>query len=550
MVPKKKSLEAQNTEKTEALEQTFTELENDAEKIVSQAKDSTILSSTNGIKIKAKAKSLSKRNLRTIIALIVSAVLIGAAWFSVDFIPEKEDETINQSPSILVKKTAVADIEKINLYGSKANMVFYSTIEDVTDYDGNTSKEYVWALQGYEKNLIASSAITAAADAIATLYASRVMEQDQSQKALYGFNKPTAKAEVIVRKGENFTLFIGDKAPDNSGYYATVTGDEKIYLVTKTSVDNFNTTPEALADTSILSAPTVDDIVKKTDKKYFDSSSGELTTFESITLSGSRYGKTAVISPIEDNEFVKYNINLGKFSRYANPDVVDELFSLMTGGLFAVDTYALHPTAAQLKKYGLDKPEVDITVKCGSLNTVLKASLYDAEGGHYAVMVSDRNAIYSVTADALAMLDYEITDYYYQFVFQDYLYSFKNMTVNAPSKTYSFDIKYNESDNTIIAKSGDKKVDDALLSAYYQYFLTLQPEVKDNYTDGPSSLTAVFTYTGSTRGKLTMEFVKQSGRRYLLKIDGNAMGTVTSTAYDHLVVYAEYVMTNKGIPEP
>ena len=267
MVPKKKSLEAQNTEKTEALEQTFTELENDAEKIVSQAKDSTILNSTNGIKIKAKAKSLSKRNLRTIIALIVAAVLIGAAWFSVDFIPEKEDETTQQSPSILVKKTAVADIEKINLYGSKANMVFYSTIEDVTDYDGNTSKEYVWALQGYEKNLIASSAITAAADAIATLYASRVMEQDQSQKALYGFNKPTAKAEVIVRKGENFTLLIGDKAPDNSGYYATVTGDEKIYLVTKTSVDNFNTTPEALADTSILSAPTVDDIVKKTDKK-------------------------------------------------------------------------------------------------------------------------------------------------------------------------------------------------------------------------------------------------------------------------------------------
>lgn len=545
MVPKKKPLEAQNTEKTEALEQTTTDLEKTAVQ-----SDSTVLTQKNGMAIKTKSLPLIKRNIRTIIAMFVIVVLLVVGLFSIDFIPSEEDQTTTQSTSILVKKISVSDIEKINLYGSKANMVFYSTLQDVTDYNGNTTKDYVWALQGYEENLIASSAVTAAADGIATLYASRIMEQDQSQKALYGFNKPTVKADIIARKGENFTLLVGDKAPDNSGYYATITGDEKIYLIAQTTVDNFNTTPEALADTSILSAPKIDDAVKKTDKKYFDSSSGELTTFESITISGSRYGKTAVITPIEENEFVKYNINLGNHTRYANAEVVEELFGLMTGGLFAMDTYALHPTEAQVKKYGLDKPEVDIVVKYGSLSTTLKASYYDSKNDVYAVMIKGRNAIYSVTAEALAMLDYGITDYYYQFVFQDYLSSFKNITVKAPSKTYSFDIKHNSSDDTIIAKSGDKKLDDALLSAYYQHYLTLQPEVKDSYTDGPSSLTAVFTYKGSSKGALTMEFVKQSGRRYLLKIDGQAMGTVTSTAVDHLVVYAEYVMINKGIPEP
>lgn len=551
MVPKKKSLESVKGEQQEALEQTFTELELGAEEILSKAKDSTVLAKSNGIKVKGNKKSLSQRNLRTIIAMMLVAALIGLTWFTVSLLPDSEEESsTTQTSSILVKKVDVANIEKINLYGSKANMVFYSTLEDVADYDGNASKQYVWALQGYDKNLIASSAVTAAADGIAVLYANRVMEQDQSQKSLYGFDKPTVKAEVIARKGSNYTLLIGDKAPDNSGYYATVTGDEKIYLVAETTVNNFNTTPEALADTSILSAPSIDDITKKTDKKYFDASSGELTTFESITISGTKYGKSAVITPIENNEFVNYNINLGSYSRYANAEIVDELFTLMTGGLFAMDTYALKPTDAQIKKYGLDKPEVNITIKYGTLSSSVKASYYDAENKYYAVMVGGRDAIYAVTSEALAMLEYGLTDYFYQFVFQDYVYSFKNITVKAPTKTYSFDIKHDSSDDSFTVKSGDKVLDDALFSAYYQYFLTLQPEVKDSYTDGPSSLTAVFTFKGSSKGALTMEFVKQSDRRYLLKIDGNAYGTVTSTAFDHLVNYAEYVMIDKGIPEP
>ena len=550
MVPKKKQIEPENNREEQSLEQTTTKTEQGAEENFEGAQKSTVLNQKNGIKIKTKSKSLSKRNLRTVIAMTVVVVLLVVGIFSVDFIPESEDSTTSQTTSILVKKTATSDIEKINIYGTKANMVFLSTLQDVDDYEGNKTKDYVWSLQGYDENLMASSAITAAADAIATLYATRIMEQDQSQKALYGFNTPTVKAEVIMRKGENFTLLVGDKAPDNSGYYATVTGDNKIYLITETSVENFNTTPEALANTAILSAPTIDDIVKKTDKKYFDAQSGDLTTFESITVSGSKYEKTAVITPIEDNELVSYNINLGDYSRYANEETVGELFSLMTGGLFAADTYAVHPSKAQIKRYGLDKPEVNITVKYGSLSTVLKASLYDDENNYYAVMVNGKNAIYAVTAEALAMLEYSIEDYFYAFVFQDYIYSFKNITVKAPTKTYTFDIKHNTSNDTFAAKSGDKNVDDALLSAYYQYFTTLQPEVKDSYTDGPSSLTAVFTYKGSGNGSKTLEFVKQSGRRYLLKIDGHAMGTVTSTTFDHLVVYAEYVMTNKGIPEP
>ena len=378
------------------------------------------------------------------------------------------------------------------------------------------------------------------------------MANDLSQKEAYGLDKPTVTAEVFMRKGkgENYTFKVGDAAPDGSGYYASITGDNKIYLISAGTVNNFNKSPEEMANTVILNAPTLEDIVKKTDKKYFDEETGTLASFESIELSGPKYGKKVVITPVVDNEFVEYSIDLGEYSRYADPDVVDDMFSLMTNGLVAIDTYALAPTSAQIKKYGLDSPELFITIKYGSLSTHLEATMYDKENQYYAVKINDRDAIYAVTADALAMLQYGVEDYYYQFVFQEFLYKFKNMTVETPNKTYSFDIKHNSSDDSFTATSYGQEIDDSLLSAYYQYFLTLSPEVKGSYSNGETSLKATFTYKNTAKGKTVIELVKQTERRYAVRIDGHYLGIVTSADFDHLVVYAEYVMNNQGIPEP
>ena len=93
-------------------------------------------------------------------------------------------------------------------------------------------------------------------------------------------------------------------------------------------------------------------------------------------------------------------------------------------------------------------------------------------------------------------------------------------------------------------------MDDALLSAYYQYFLTLKPEIKQSYSNGETRLKATFTFKNTTKGQTVVELVKQTERRYLVRIDGNDLGIVNSSDFDRLVVYAEYVMNNKGIPEP
>ncbi len=547
MVPEKKPIDS--FEENEVL--------NQAAPFEEDNENSTILTEANGMEKNSdkKAKPLSARRFRTVIILFAVVVALILGTVGVNFIPEKQDESSITNNTISVKKANTENIEKIVVNGSYGEMVFRSEKNEEADSDSSDSigaALYNWKLEGYNEELIASSSVNAAADNLATIYATRVMETDLSQKEIYGLNKPTVTAKVFMHegKGEDYTLTVGDAAPDGSGYYACITGDSKIYLISAGTVNNFNTSPESMANTVILNAPTVEDIVKKTDKKYFDEETGTLSSFESIELSGPKYGKKVVITPVTDNEFVEYSIDLGEYSRYADPDTVNEMFSLMTNGLVAIDTYALEPTAAQIKKYGLDSPELFITIKYGSLSTHLKATMYDEENQYYAVMINDRNAIYAVTADALAMLQYGVEDYYFQFVFQEFIYKFKNMTVETPNKTYSFDIKHNTSDDTFTAVSNGKKVDDALLSAYYQYFLTLAPEVKQSYSNGETVLKATFTYKSTAKGQTVLELVKQTERRYAVRIDGHFLGIVTSADFDHLVVYAEYVMNNKGIPEP
>lgn len=527
------------------------------ENIESDTEGSTVLTRENGMERKRDKSvlSLKKRRLRIVISLLVVIALLVGGIVGVGYIPEDADEGVSNSPSISMKKTDTSKIEKIIVNGDYGKLVFVSTTEKNTASESDTSSAdysstYSWELEGYDNSLISSSAINAAADNLASIYASRIMEENQENKSAYGLDNPKIYADVILNEGENYTLYIGDKSPDGSGYYAAVTNDPKIYLVSAGVVNNFNVSPESLANTVILNAPTVDDVSKKTDKKYYNEE-GTLSTFDTITLWGPKYGQKATISPIANNDFVQYSIDLGSYSRYADPDVVEDMFGLMTNGLVAIDTYALEPTDAEIKKYGLDNPELFINIKCGSFSVNLKAVMYDEENKYYAVMVDGLNAIYAVTADALDMLDYSLEDYFYQFVFQEYIYEFKNMTVDTGKKTYSFDIKHNTSDDSFTAKSNGKKIDDSLLSAYYQYFLVLSPEIKDSYNqNGEVALKATFTYKSSSKGQRVIELVKQTARRYLVKIDGNSLGVVNSADLDHLIVYAEYVMNNKGIPDP
>ena len=488
-----------------------------------------------------------KRRRNIILILIAAAIVLGAGVFAaVKFLPNVNSESEETTtPSIKIKEVTATDLRKITVKTKNKTLVFNGTLtESSTASSGEAEKTVAWSLEGYDPTLIADSSINAVADSCSALYATRQMT-DLSLD--YGLNDPAVTVEVTLQNAaENYTISFGSLSPDGSGYYTKVSGVEGVYLVAAGTVEKVNTTPEKLANTVIVTAPSKDD-AKSSESKYFGEDDTKLAGFDTITLSGSYYPNPITLTATS-NKMAKYQITVGSKVRYANEENTTAMLGILADGLVAIDTYKLAPTKADITAYGLDAPDAVVTLKYAENSVTVRARLYDKEKNYYAVTVDGRNAIYAVTAEALSMLDKREADLYNQYAFLEYLKDFSNIKINAGGKDYSFDIAYDEKEEKMTVTSNGAAVDDSLLSAYYQYLVTLSP------TENNESCAATAAYTAQLKPRdgskaFVIKLYKQSERRYMLEINGEKYGVISSSIYESLTNYVQYVMEGKGIPD-
>lgn len=557
--PEKATAEPQNTEPvvSETNVTAANSLAEDvADKVVAEPEEneasSTIFTKNKEEEKKPKKIVSGKKRRRNIIILLITAciVLAAAVFAVVKFLPNLNDEEEEiETPTIKVHTVTEKNMRKITVKTANRTLVLTGALEEKTTSNSTGSEETVqtidWTLEGADDSLISESSLSSLSSAVSSLYATRQMTDTTLD---YGLENPSITVEVEMQNAEeNFTIYFGNLSPDESGYYAKVAGEENIYLVAAGTVDTINTTPEKLANTVIVSAPSIDD-ARSDEKIYFDEDEGTISSFDSIALSGSYYPNNILLTSIS-NDMAKYQITVGKKVRYANETNVTAMLGLLSDGLVAIDTYKLSPSKQDIKNYGLEKPDAVITLKYASKSVTVRAKLYDAEKNYYAVMVDGLDAVYAVTADALSMLEKREADFYNEFVFLEYLNDFTTVEINANNKNYNFDIAYDSEEETMTVTSNGAAVDDTLLSAYYQYLVTMSPtETEDTSASSTAAYTAKLKNKDGSKN-FTIQLFKQSERRYLLKINGESYGVVSSTLYESLTTYIQYVMEGKGIPD-
>ena len=514
-----------------------------------EIENSTVFSKNTSFK-EEKKKSAKKSGWKLIIILAVAAVVIGAGVFAaIKFIPDlnKSNEEENLF-DIKVKAMPSEEVEKIVIHNQSGDYVIKMVELDKTNSD-DLDKTAEWQIENVDMELLSSSSIGMAADSAISVFASREMTDKNLD---YGLDKPYITAEVIGKSGattENYSIAVGNMAPDKSGYYLKASGDDKIYFVSTGTVTGLDMALEKMANSIIIETPAFDDTTKTEDKKYFDEQEGTPSTFDYIDVSGSHYSESFKLTGLSNNEMAKYLITNKAGTRYADEETVESMFGFVTNGLVAIETYKLYPTADDLKKYKLDNPEIKVSIKMGSYSYNIKASMYDKEKNYYAVAVDGKNAIYAVTAAALEMVDANMEKYYNKFVFLEYVQDFSKLELSTPGGNYSFDISYDKEKEEITVKTGGKKLDDSLFRAYYTHFTTISPTAAESYVDASPAITAKFTFANTSKGQKTLTLIKQSDRRYLVTVDGQKMGVVSSTVFDHLNDYAKNVMEGKGVPD-
>ena len=512
---------------------------------------STIFDAPSPTKGKGPKKSPKHRMLRNVIAAIVILLVLAGAVFAIyRFVPVPEDETVSASsqsavPLISMSTTDVARVDITNETGSYA---IYPT-EDETE--GASTNGLVWHIENIADDYLDNYSISGLADAVASVQAMRRIGED-SDLAQYGLDQPRITATVTGKdEADSYVLYFGDDAPNGSGTYMKLGHNSQIYLATTYQRDIFNRDKTFYADVNMVNS-----VAQTSDNSSYFDESGQLASFDLITISGKDHAHTMefIPNPYAESSLIPY-IMRSPVTQNVMGDVFDNVFKVVSSGLTADGAFAFYPTAQQIASYGLDDPGTILRYQVGAIDLTLKIGTA-TEDGYYPVMVNDREIIYKVSTSAIPFVSYEAEDYFSSVLFMDDITSVRSIQFQTPESNHLYSLTHGVDENdaaTLEVTCDDKTVNTSDFRNFYQYMLRCPAS---DFTLDPApegvepSLVLTVNYLDESRPSLVLRFVKQSDRRYHLTVNGTPLGFVAVNTVDDLIGYDQDCYNGVTIPMP
>jgi len=161
-----------------------------------------------------------------LVAVVLLAVLGGAIWYSNKKQAQKEKAPPDTSPKIV--SIPEDRFREIRLQKAGAEPIVLSR---------DNGK---WAMTAPQPLPADPDASASLVSALSSVSADKTIDDNPTDLASYGLAGPTVRAQVIQKDGKQVEIAIGDDTPTNSGAYAKVSGDRRVYTVdsyVKTSLD-------------------------------------------------------------------------------------------------------------------------------------------------------------------------------------------------------------------------------------------------------------------------------------------------------------------------
>ena len=496
---------------------------------------------------KKTAVKQKKRLLPKVIAAVLAVgVLAGGTVAVIKLIPEREEDTSTPSiETISVLDMKSDDFKSVTVTNENGTFKLYSVEETETSDSSDTSSSEPtvnWYLDGYDREVIDSSAAGSIAGYAASLEA--VREVTSKSTAECGLENPTVKADVVKNDGSEFSILVGSESPDNTGTYVKLSTEEKIYITETDLKGNFTFDALSLAETGSVPGITVTD-----DMKDYKGDDGALSSFDTITLSGKNYPEKVVLAPNTDENLSAYAAYMTVSPTKRIADNVDGIFGLFKSGVSASGAYSFDTSVSSRKNLGFDNPDLTATIKVGSVTQTY--SFKQQEDGDYAVWYDGAKLIKKVSASSLSFIDYKVNDYYASWVCLQSINELSNFTVKTPDKTYSFDIVYDDSEDAeetyVITYEGTKLVAENFQNFYQECIsLSCSDYTIDKVINEPA-MSFVFTYSDTSREKTAVEFKKAGETKYQYSIDGIDMGKINSSSLNKILRQVEKVANGESV---
>lgn len=172
-----------------------------------------------------------KKFIPTLLAL---AVFIGLFWYaSGHSFFKKEDETIRKTAQLF-------SIKKEDVQG-----IYVKTDEGETEL---SLKDGSWTMQKPQDQPINHNLVGSWLDTYVSLSREEIVEDQASDLAKFGLDKPSAEYRVTLKNGESKLLQTGINLPTGGAVYAKLADSNQVFPVAEQSLMQLNKTPIDFVD--------------------------------------------------------------------------------------------------------------------------------------------------------------------------------------------------------------------------------------------------------------------------------------------------------------
>lgn len=528
--------------------------------------NSTVFGTSTVTVKKRKLKPLTKGLIISCVSIVIAAAILAITFIIPSMTDDSSTSSLTSTPTYTVVDIDVDAIERVTVLNANHPDGYSMYKEYATDSSDSESSatssgtpKYTWRVEGYEKYDLSSAKYLV--EAAVRMTSNKKYEslgspnaddyeigdftfadsnaKDGDSASSYGFDSPYS-AVIIEHDGNVFKIIVGNSAPDGSGRYVTVSGDDSIYVVNETKLPYFNSDCKDMIGLLAVTYMLKND----SNSDYYQD--GALARIDSIKLGGTcRSSNITIESPPDELSAISF-VTTSPVFRACDEDAVNYILSIATSGLTNSGSYVLGYTDADLEKFGLNTPYSTIEINIADFHVSLKFG--EAIDGYYPCIVNGSDIIYRIpvgegTEDNPDWISFKDTDIYYESLYLEYITGISSINMSFADKQATFNLNHTVNDNGTKTFSVDcAEADDGVtisrqqMSFYYSRILNLSAEsiTEDAIPEVDPYLTITVKYTDESRTPDVIRLYKYSTRRYFYTLNGQGNALVSAKTVEDL----------------
>lgn len=515
---------------------------------------------------------MSKRVRTLVISLITVVLLVGLLLVLLFVVPNKDAGTSSAATS---SDTSITLLNKTTDSSGNAVSQPVSKISVKTKTEQfvlSPNKDGQMAVEAYNDLLINTNMVSALSSDMAKMTVSSKVADSADNLADYGLDAPLAVLDVTYSDGTAATFTVGSLSPLKTGYYFQMKGDNAVYMLSKTNGDEFIQGSTKYIGTAVITAPAVN-----------SGSTSDKAVVRDMKLTGTvRASKPFAFRLRADTD----DSALSSFDYIITSPVLagfDSTNTTVTSAtsLTATDVVKAHPTAEDLKTYGLDNPysvcEMSLAVQnntstssdtsstsdTSSASTAKSPTLYNvaqhtvklggknASGSYYA-MIDNYNVVYLVSDTSVPWSESTFIGVVSKVLFYTKIDDVSSITVNTADKNTTFALTHNpdetDTDKKLTVTVDGNTMPTADFRTLYQVFmLTERYDDTDQKPSGNPDVTFTMNMTDPAKKPFVAKFYKMNASLYLCSIQGGETFSVKVSSVENMLTQVNNYLNGQAV---